>query len=524
MTGVSRRTDGNWTLIVAILGSSMAFIDGTVVNVALPAMQNALGATASQLQWIVESYALALASLLLVGGALGDRYGRRWIFTLGVILFAIASAWCGLVQAAGSLIIARGVQGVGAALLVPGSLALISASFPEAQRGRAIGTWSGFTAMTAAVGPVLGGWLVEHGSWRAVFFINVPLAAIVVGLSLRHVTESRNRAAVQALDWLGAGLVSIGLGGVTFALIEAPDRLKGLMTRASTASPQGAATVAGHDATTIIVAACVGVIALLAFLIVEARSRAPMVPLTLFRSRTFTGANLITLFIYSGLGGVLYFLPLNLIQVQHYSPTEAGGALLPLILIIFLLSRWSGGLIARYGSKLPLIIGSLIVAAGFALLATPGIGGSYWRTFFPPIVVLGIGMAVCVAPLTTAVMNAVSVDESGVASGVNNAVSRVAGLLAIAVFGLLLSAVFGHVLDGTLDTLSLTVEQRQQIDGQRPLLAGIQSAMPGVEHAVGEAFVAGYRLILLLASGLALLSAVSAVCLLDGQDRRTRDD
>lgn len=483
-----------WVLVAAILGSSMAFIDGTIVNVALPAIQSGLHASASNLQWVVESYALALASLLLVGGSMGDRYGRKRIFLFGVALFAIGSTWCAAVGSIEGLILARGVQGVGAAFLVPGSLSLISAAYAPSVRGRAIGTWSGFTAITAAVGPVLGGWLVEHFSWRTVFFINLPLAAVVIALVVSRVSESRNESMAQGLDWPGALLASIGLGGVIYALIEA--------------SGQAPHVVAAGSA---------GVIALIGFLVVEARSPAPMVPLALFRSRIFLGANLITLFLYAGLGGVLYFLPLNLIQIQHYSPTEAGGALLPLILIIFLLSRWSGGLVSRHGGKVPLMFGSVVVSLGFGLLAWPGLGGSYWTTFFPPLVVLGLGMAVCVAPLTTSVVNAAPDNQSGVASGVNNAISRVAGLIAIAVFGLILSSIFNLSLDTHLAQLGLSPALQHQADQQRALLGAAVSPDPRVTLAVREAFVLGYRVVVLVAAGLALASAISARIFLEGR-------
>jgi EmrB/QacA subfamily drug resistance transporter len=478
-------------LIATILASSMAFIDGTVVNVALPALQTALHASVTDIQWVVESYALLLASLLLLGGSLGDVYGRRRVFLFGVLLFAIGSSWCGLAASITSLIVARGLQGIGAAFLIPGSLAIISASYTEDKRGRAIGTWSGFTAMTAAIGPVLGGWLVEHGSWRWVFFINLPIAAIVIVLSLWRVPESRNESASKRLDWQGAALATFGLGAITYALIN------------------GSATTSGREAL-VWGLGLAGVGALLAFLVVESRSPAPMVSLHLFRSKDFSGANLLTLLLYGPLSGILFFFPLDLIQVQHYSATQAGAALLPLILLIFVLSRWSGGLVARYGARLPLTIGPLVAASGFALFLRPGVGGAYWNTFFPAVVVLGIGMAISVAPLTTAVMESVPSREVGVASGVNNAVSRIAGLLAIAVFGLVLSAGFNRTLSRSLSHMQLSPSVRQSAEIQRSKLAGAQISDLLVKHAFEEAFVSGYREVIWISVGLALLSALSA--------------
>ncbi len=485
---------GVWVLVATILASSMVFVDGTVVNVALPALQGSLNATVTDVQWVVEAYALFLATLLLLGGSLGDLYGRRRVFLAGVVLFAGASAWCGVAPDIRMLIVARAVQGVGGALLVPGSLALISSSFSAEDRGRAIGTWSGFTAITMAVGPVLGGWLIQHVSWRWVFFINLPPAVLVVLISLARVPESRDEEMVRRLDGWGAVLATAGLCGITFGLIEA-----------------------GRGGEWALIAGLVGVVLLAVFFVVESRSSAPMLPLGLFRSRTFSGANLMTLFLYGALSAVLFFLPLDLIQVQHYSATEAGGALLPWILLMFLLSRWSGGLVARYGARRPLIVGPLIAAAGFGLLTRGILGGSYWSAVFPAIVVLGFGMAVSVAPLTTTVMSSIDQSRAGIASGINNAVSRVAALLAIAALGLVFASVFNRGLDRGLEVLAMPAAERQSVESQRERLAAITSDDERVQRLVRESFVGAYDVVLWIAVGLSVASSVSAAWLVEAR-------
>jgi len=486
-----------WILAATILGSSMAFIDGTVTNVALPALQGNFHATVVEVQWVVESYGLFLSALILTGGALGDSYGRRLMFMSGVGLFTAASIGCGFSSSIAQLIVARSIQGVGAAFLVPGSLAIIGATFGDSTRGRAIGTWSGFTAITTAVGPVLGGWLIEHASWRWVFFINVPLGAAVVWLSLKHIPETRNPKST-VVDWWGALTATVALAGLVYGFIES--------------------SKLGWRNPLVIGSLALGLACLFGFVAVEQRAKSPLVPPTLFKSRAFTGANLLTLLLYSALGIFFFLFPLNLIQVQGYSATATGAAAMPMILFLFFLSRWSGGLVSRFGARTPLVVGPLIVTVGFLLFAVFAPGGSYWKTLMPAFSVLGFGMAITIAPLTTVVMSSVDRGYAGTASGINNAVARVGGVLAVAVLGIVMVTAFSHHLHRSLPRLHLSPALLNYIDANKIRLAGLElpnldpATASEVHAAIDQAFVSGFRLVMLICAGLAVASsAVAAV-------------
>lgn len=401
-----------WVLLATVLGTGIAFLDMTVVNVALPTIGKELDATVAGLQWIVNGYTLTLASLILIGGSLGDRFGRRRVFLVGIVWFAVASLFCGLAPSEAALLAARLLQGIGGALLTPGSLAIIQASFTPGDRARAVGAWSGLSGIAAAIGPFVGGWLVGAGSWRLIFLINVPLAIAAVAVTLRYVPETRNPESVGGIDAAGAALTVVGLAGVSWALIESGER--GATSATLTAGATGLAALTG-------------------FVEVERRSRHPMLPLEIWRSRQFTAANLVTFLVYAAIGINFFLLSVALQQVLGYSPMRAGLATMPVTALMLALSARAGLLAERIGPRLPMSVGPVIVAVGLAMLSRVQEGTTYLRIVLPGVIVFGLGLTLTVAPLTATVLAAASARYAGIASGVNNAIARGAGLLAIAV-------------------------------------------------------------------------------------------
>jgi EmrB/QacA subfamily drug resistance transporter len=495
----------SWVLFTTTLASSMAFIDASALNVALPTLQDALQASGTQLLWIVNAYLLMLAALILLGGSLGDKLGRKKIYMSGICLFIVASLACGLTPSIEFLLVARALQGIGGALMIPGSLTMITATFGPEKCGRAIGTWAAITTIVTIAGPVLGGYLADIGLWRTVFLINLPIGLTALLILHFQVPESRDKAITQQIDYPGAILATTGLAALTYGFIS--------MSNLGLSHP----FVYG--------ALLVGTIVLAIWVFVQAHSDHPMLPLHLFQSSTFSGTNLLTLFLYAALNVGIFFLCLNLVRAQGYSQTIAGFADMPFALLLAGLSPLAGEVAERYGSRPPLIIGPAVAGLGFMLLAQVGLTQGpedYWTTFFPGILVFGLGMAVTVAPLTAAVMTSVPAGYTGTASGVNNAVARTAGVLAIAIVGSIALFVFAEDLATQTTHLNLSDAARNALQleathlGQASELTGIApDQVSTVEAAIKLAFVDAYQVVMRICAGLAWLSAIMAALLVE---------
>lgn len=507
---LNRPTDatGRWVLFATVLASGMAFIDATALNVALPAIQSQFRATGTELLWIVNAYAVMVAALLLPGGALGDRSGRKRVFMTGILLFAVASLACGLAQGTGSLIAARGIQGLGAALMIPGSLSLISSNFEPSRRGRAIGTWSACSVVMTALGPILGGLFAQAGLWRAVFFINLPLAALSLLILTVKVPPSHTEPTPKPFDYSGALCSVVGLVALNCGLIEAAR--------------------SWHNPL-IIVALVTGFVALAAFVWVELLAADPLLPLRLFRDRTLTAACLQTLCFYSGLFGMMFFLSLNLIQVQHYDAAVAGLAQLPLMLLVVLLSPIAGRLVDRFGPGVPLTIGGTLASLGFLLLARPGLTAGpidYWSHFFPPLIVLGLAMGLSAAPLSTTVMNSVGQKQLGIAAGINSTLSRLSAVLGIAILGLIAFLSFDQSLMLQAAELRLSSEESAILANESLRLVDA-SPPPGmtadktaaVAQAIKLAWVNAFQVVSYVCAGTIGLSTLLVAILISQQPR-----
>jgi EmrB/QacA subfamily drug resistance transporter len=492
-----------WILIATILGSTLAFMDGSVVNIALPTLQSRFQATSSAIQWVVQSYALFSAALLLLGGAIGDRYGRRRTFLWGVAIFAVASATCAASVTLGQLVAARAVQGVGAALLIPQGLSILSASFPPDQRGRAIGTWSAWTSIFSALGPVTGGWLMQLWSWRLIFLLNLPVALVIFLLASR-IPESRatlEDGSAPKLDSLGATLATLSFVAIIYSLSFAP--------QFGWRSPQVYGLL------------ILGIVLLAAFLRSQSGRPHAMMPLFLFRIPRFLAANLLTLLLYGGLGGALYVIPFYVIQVRHYSTPAAGTVFLPLIAIMFLFSARVGALIPKLGERTLLFAGSALAGAGFAAFAILDNHQSYFLIVLPGVLLLGIGMTLVVAPLTNAVMSSVPQDQTGVASAVNNALSRLAGLLAVSLLSLLLVHGFRTSMGAQLQNSALPQEARDQMTANESRLhdTPIPANLSPAQHSeatslLDHAFLSGFRLVMFASAAAAWSGALIVAVLL----------
>lgn len=472
-------------LLATILASGMAFLDGTVVSIATPVIQKSFHADITQIQWLTNSFALALAALVLVSGSLGDHFGIKKIFSIGILLFTVASMLCSLSSSIDMLIFFRAIQGIGSAMMIPGSLAIINYSFPPERRGRAIGLWSGLSGGVAALGPLVGGYLVQYFSWQSIFFINLPLGALCLFLTWKYVTESKNHESTK-LDFLGTIILTLGLFGVCFGLIEGP--------------------VFGWINPLILSSLVGGILLLLYFINYERKLKNPLIPLEIFKSNLVVGANLVTFFLYFALYGIFFFLALNFQQAQMYGPLIAGLGYLPFILIITFGSGYGGTLADKIGPRLPMIVGPFIVAIAFSLLIIPGSGANYFISFLPALILFGIGMAIVIAPLTK---SALSVQEkfSGSASGVNNAISRIAALLAVSILGAVVLTVFRTNLPMRLNQGAMSETEKLNILSQMEKLGAIETTDPASKKMVIDSFIYSFRIAMAACAGLAFLSA-----------------
>ncbi|TWV99355.1 MFS transporter [Chitinophaga pinensis] len=492
---------GRWIMISAIMASAMAFIDGTALNVVLPSIQKSMHASGTDLFWILNAYLLMLAALMLIGGSLGDRLGRKRVFVAGILIFIAGSAACGIAGDVTLLILFRMLQGIGGALMIPGSLSLISSSIHEKERGKAIGTWSAFTTVVTIGGPVLGGALADAGYWRYIFFINVPIGIVAVLILWRKVNESIDDTQDKTLDFAGAFSIAAGLAAVTFGFLRIPDT--------------------GFNNWQVYLSLSLGILLLIIFIIIERRSPHPMMPLSLFKNMTFSGANLLTFFLYAGLSAGMLFLSLNLVQVQGYDQLQSGLTFLPFTILMVLVARFAGTLADKYGPRLLLTIGPAIAGTGLLLLSfikqTPG-PSAYFTTFFPGIVVFGLGMSFTVAPLTATVMGAVSDHYSGTASGINNALSRIAGVFANAIFGAMAVLFFAGFLQKELPALSLkeqdrkeVVQQTAELGNARPPAVLNEEESKKVRQLYHDSFIDAYGKIMRISGILGFLGALMAV-------------
>lgn len=495
-------TDKKWALAATVIGSGMAFINGSVVNVALPAIQDSLNATVADMQWVVSIYTFILGTLILTGGSAGDYYGRKRVFGTGVFLFLLSTIWCGLAPNVEQLIFARGGQAIGGALMIPGSLAIITDLYEQEQRGKAIGTWSGFTALATAAGPLTGGILVDQLSWRFIFLISVPMAIAALFILYWRVPEINTSRKSGKPDWKGALQATLALGFICFGLIEASEL--------------------GMYDPVVIATLATGILIFASFIWTEKKVNNPMMPPGLFKSRNFSGANLVTMCFYFSLAGVFFLLPFNLIQVQGYSATAAGAAFIPFPLLVGGLSRWSGGLIVRFGAKPLLIAGPILTSFGFLLLGLHGTGQAYWTSFFPGIFFMGLGVAISFAPLNTTVMSSVDRSDAGTASGVNKAVSRLSGMLSVALLGALAISLFGNELSGYMDQSDIpNLVQQQMIEEKANLAtAEIPQNIPSdmklklTEH-VEISFLNSFQMVMFISAALVIIGAIFSAVMID---------